>query len=72
MAAFDYATASPLVADVLAKQTTLIGAGGTLLGAIETSACASTISVMQTAAALEDMVTAVTALSDYIATLAPE
>ncbi len=71
MAEFDYSTASPLVTDVLAKQTALLGAGETLAWAISTSACDTTISTAATDAAMAEMVTSVQALADYIATLAP-
>jgi hypothetical protein len=72
MADFDYATASPLMADVLAKQDALLKAGEQTSWAIETSACATTISTAAVNAATADMVTAVTALAEYLETLAPQ
>ncbi len=72
MAAFDYATAAPLVADMLAKKKTLSGAGEQVSWALENSACASTISVAQVNAATNDLFDSIQALADYIATLAPQ
>lgn len=70
--AFDYATASPLMAEVNTQWAAYKNFSETMGSALVNSACAPWVDAADANKLTTDLNTAIKALSDYLATLAPQ